>query len=138
MFVISWGYPPQTRTQETFREKFLGTSKAFAKMKWCGRRKVFADFQGAFYKKPLKARFGTAVPTYYDKLKSTAMPCFFCVYYQLGLSAPSPDPKDFSGKVLWKLKSFHQNEVMYSVGNSFAYFSYKKSRWHTFLRKKGV
>ena len=59
-------------------------------------------------------------------------------YYQLGLSAPSPDTKDFSGKVLWKLKSFHQNEVMYSVGNSFAYFSYKKSRWHTFLRKKGV
>ena len=25
--------------------------------------KVFADFQGAFYKKPLEARFGTAVPT---------------------------------------------------------------------------
>ena len=30
-----WGYPPQTLTQETFREKFLGTSKAFAKVKWC-------------------------------------------------------------------------------------------------------
>ena len=29
------GLPPQTRTQETFREKFLGTSKAFAKIKWC-------------------------------------------------------------------------------------------------------
>ena len=26
--------------------------------------KVFADFQGAFSKKPLEARFGTAVPTY--------------------------------------------------------------------------
>ena len=29
------GLLPQTRTQETFREKFLGTSKAFAKMKLC-------------------------------------------------------------------------------------------------------
>jgi len=26
-----WGYPPQTPTQETFREKFLGTSKASPK-----------------------------------------------------------------------------------------------------------
>jgi len=31
--IMSWGCPPQTRTQETFREKFLGTSKAFAKIK---------------------------------------------------------------------------------------------------------
>ena len=30
--IISRGYPPQTRTQETFREKFLGTSKAFTKV----------------------------------------------------------------------------------------------------------
>ena len=29
------GLPPQTLTQETFLEKFLGTSKAFVKMKWC-------------------------------------------------------------------------------------------------------
>ena len=41
MCVISWGYPPQTPTQETFREKFLGTSKAFEKIKWCLVRKFF-------------------------------------------------------------------------------------------------
>ena len=31
------GRLPQTLTQETFQEKFLGTSKAFVKMKWCIR-----------------------------------------------------------------------------------------------------
>ena len=34
------GHPPQTPTQETFREKFLGISKAFAKIKWCSRCEV--------------------------------------------------------------------------------------------------
>ena len=31
---------PQTPTKETFREKFLGISKAFAKIKWCVRWEV--------------------------------------------------------------------------------------------------
>ena len=106
--------PPQTPTQETFREKFLGTSKAFAKMKWCGRRKVFADFQGAFYKKPLKARFGTAVPTYNDpKIKNAAMPRFFCVRYQLGLSAPNPGHKGLFVKSPLESQKLHQNKVVY-------------------------
>ena len=38
---VSWGCPPQTLTQETFREKFLGTSKASAKINWCFRGKFF-------------------------------------------------------------------------------------------------
>ena len=32
--------------------------------------KVFADFQGAFYKKPLEAEVWNAVPTYYEKIKN--------------------------------------------------------------------
>ena len=31
------GHPPQTLTQETFRKKFLGTSKAFEKINWYSR-----------------------------------------------------------------------------------------------------
>ena len=34
------GLPPQTQTQETFREKFLGTSKAFAKINLCVRWEI--------------------------------------------------------------------------------------------------
>jgi len=45
----------------------FGISKIFAKIKWCSWCEVFEDFQGTFYKKSLEARFGTAVPTYYDK-----------------------------------------------------------------------
>ena len=33
------------------------------------------------------------------------MPCFLCAL-NVGASAPNPDAKDFSGKVLWNLKSF--------------------------------
>ena len=53
--------------QRTFREKSFGISKDFVKINGVFGAKVFADFQGAFYKKPLEARFGTAVPTYSDK-----------------------------------------------------------------------
>ena len=74
-------------------------------MKWCIRVKVLRIFKGLF-QKSLKARFGTAVPTVDDKIKNADFSAFFRVYYQLGLSAPSPDTKDFSGKVLWNLKSF--------------------------------
>ena len=41
---------------------------------------------------------------------------------------PKPRPKDFSGKVLWNLKSFCQNKVVCSAGNSLAYLSYKKGK----------
>ena len=68
------------------------------------------------------------------------LPTFLRKKSRLGLSAPNPDTKDFSRKVLWNLKSFRHNKSMYSVGNSFAYFSYKKSKceilWHTFLIRK--
>ena len=46
------------------KNKSLKNAKAFAKIKCYTRWEVFADFQGAFFKKLLEARFGTAVPTY--------------------------------------------------------------------------
>ena len=53
---------------------------------------------------------------------------FLCVL-NVGASAPNPDTRNFSRKVSWNFKSFRQNKVIWSVGNSFAYFSYKKSRF---------
>ena len=49
-----------------FSGKVLWNFKNFARINCCVFGKVFADFQGAFYKKPLEARFGTAVPTFSD------------------------------------------------------------------------
>ena len=81
------------------------------------------------------------------------MPCFFVCIECWGFH-PKPGHKKlfeksflelqklhqsevvFLSEVIWNLKSFCQSEVVRSVGNSFAYFSYKKSRWHTFLSRK--
>ena len=38
--IISWGCPPQTRTQRTFCKKSFGISKTFAKVKWCFRWEI--------------------------------------------------------------------------------------------------
>ena len=45
--------------------------------------KVLRIFKELF-QKLLKARFGTAVPTVYDNIKSTALPCFLRGHCQLG------------------------------------------------------
>ena len=45
------------------KNKSLKNAKSFAKNEVMYLREVFADFQGAFFKKLLEARFGTAVPT---------------------------------------------------------------------------
>jgi len=65
----------------------------------------FADFQGAFFKKPLEARFGTQFQLLMKKIKARQCRAF-CARYQLGLSAPNPDTRNFSGKVSWNFKSF--------------------------------
>ena len=67
--------------------------------------KVFADFQGAFRGKPLKARFGTVVPTYYENKKARHCRAFLCVL-SVGASAPNPNTRNFSRKVSWNFKSF--------------------------------
>jgi len=48
------GLPPQTLTQETFLEKFLGTSKALPKQSGVFVRKFLWIFKGLFTKSPLK------------------------------------------------------------------------------------
>ena len=52
----------------------------------------------------------TAVPTYFDKLKNAALPRFFVCIISWGYPPQAPDTKDFSGKVLWNLKSFARME----------------------------
>ena len=99
----------------------------FAKIDWCIRRESFCGFLRGFFKKPLKARFGTQFQHIMAIIKSTATPCFFVFIVSWGFR-PKPRPKDFSGKVLWNFKSFCQNKVVCSAGNSFAYFSYKKGK----------
>ena len=60
----------------------------------------------------------------------------------VGASAPNPDTRNFSGKVSWNFKSFRQNEIVLFGAEffgtpfserkvcSFAYFSYKKSKFY--------
>ena len=95
---------PDTRN---FSGKVSWYFKSFAQneVAW-SVQKFLGIFKGIFTKIPLKRRFGTAVPTFYDKIKSTAPPCFLRMRWMLGLSAPNPDTRNFSGKVSWNFKSF--------------------------------
>ena len=88
-----------------FSGKVLWNLKSFAKINCVVGMKVLRIFKGLF-QKPLKARFGTAVPTYYEKIKNAEKSAFFRKRYKLGLSAPNPDTRNFSGKVSWNFKSF--------------------------------
>ena len=99
------GRLPQPLTKKLFGKSFFELQKLLLKQSDVFGRKFLRIFKVLFTKSSLKRRFGTAVPTYFDKLKSTALPCFLCAL-SVGASAPNPDTKDFSGKVLWNLKSF--------------------------------
>ena len=68
--------------------------------------KVFADFQGAFRGKPLEAEVWNSSSNILRKNKKRGVNRVFCVRYQLGLSAPNPDTRNFSRKVSWNFKSF--------------------------------
>ena len=68
--------------------------------------KFLRIFKGLFSKSPLKQGLERSSNSL-RKTKEKARQCrAFCVHYMLGLSAPNPDTKDFSGKVLWNLKNF--------------------------------
>ena len=58
-------------------------------------------------------------------IKSTATPCFFVGIVSWGV-CPKPRPKDFSGKVLWKLKIFAQIK----------WYVRQEILWLTFLIRK--
>ena len=112
--------------QRTFCKKSFGISKTFAKIKWCVCAKVLRIFKGLF-QKPLEARLGTQFQLLM-KNKKRGFSAFFGVYYQLWLSAPNPDTRDFSRKVPWNLKSLARINLYVRC----------EVLWLTFLRKKGV
>ena len=118
---------PNPRAQRTFREKSFGIPKAFTKMKCCFGGKVFANFQGAFYKKPLEARSPHAVPTYNEKIKTRRNPRFLRAS-NVGAIRPKPRHKGLFGKSPLESQKLRPNKVMFL----------SKVLWHTFLRKKGV
>ena len=127
MWHYQLGLSAPNPNQRTFREKSFGISKAFAKVKWCVCTKVLRIFKELF-QKLLKARFGTAVPTYYEKLKTRIYPRFFCVALSVGAIRPKPRPKKLFGKSFLELQKLFQNKAVCSVGNSLAYLSYKKGK----------
>ena len=112
-----------------FSRKVLWNLKSFAKIKWYVRCESFCGFLRG---KPLEARFGTAVPTYSDNLKSTAMPCFLCAL-SVGAIRPKPGHKGLFEKSPLESQKLCQNKVICSVRSSLAYLSYKKGK----LRKRG-
>jgi len=122
--IVSWGCLPQTPTQRTFREKSFGNSKAFAKVNWCVFRKVFADFQGAFYKKPLEARFGTQFQLLM-KNKKHGVAVFFVCIVSWGV-CPKPGHKKLFSKSFLELQKLRQSKLMYFVRSSLAHLSPKE------------
>ena len=123
-----WLSAPTPDTKD-FSGKVLCNLKSFAKVNGVFGAKVFADFQGDFYKKPLEARFGTQFQYIMTNKKARRRRAFFCVYYQLWLSAPTPDARDFSGKVPWNFKSFCQSKMAYLVQSSYVYLSFNKGKF---------
>ena len=66
--------------------------------------KVLRIFKGLF-QKPLKVRFGTAVPTYYEKIKNAAMPRFFVCVVSCGCPPQTPTQETFREKFLGTSKA---------------------------------
>ena len=127
---------PSPNTRD-FSRKVLWNLKSFIKMKWCSRGKFLRIFKGLFTKSLLKQGPLTQFQHFLTNKKRGFLRVFSCAL-SVGAVRPKPRHKGLFGKSPLEPQKLCQNEVAYSVGNSFAYFSYKKSRWHTFLRKKGV
>ena len=121
--IMSWGCPPQTRTQETFQRKVSWNFKSFAKINWCSRWEILLL---TFLIRKVREGGLERSSNYWRKKKKRGFLRVFYMHYQLGLSAPNPDTRNFSRKVSWNFKSFAQNKVVYSVQSSFAYFSPKE------------
>ena len=141
MFVECWGVCPKPGHKGLFEKSPLESQK-LRQSKWVCSVQKFWGFLRDFFKSPLKRRFGTAVPTYYEKIKKHGNTVLFVCVECWGVCPKPGHKKLFVKSFLWNFKNFCHNKSMYSVGNSFAYFSYKKSKWeilwHTFFRKKGV
>ena len=88
--------------------------------------KVLRIFK-ALFQKHLKAEVRNSSSDCWRQIKKRGVNrVFLCWHYQLGLSAPNPDTKDFSGKVLWNPKSFTKIKWYFRC----------KVLWRTFLSRK--
>ena len=68
-----------------------------AKIDWCIRRESFCGFLRGFFKKPLKARFGTQFQHILTIKKHGDAVLFLCAL-SVGASAPNPDQRTFREK----------------------------------------
>ena len=96
--VLNVGASAPNPDARNFSRKVSWNFKSFAKIKRCVRCEVFADFQGAFFKKPLEAKFGTQFQHILIKEKRGFLRVFY-MYLILGLPPPNPDTRNFSRKV---------------------------------------
>ena len=120
------GVCPKPRHKGLFVKSPLQTQKLRQNKVVYFGAKVLRIFKGLF-QKPLEARLGTQFQLLM-KNKKRGFSAFFGVYYQLWLSAPNPDTRDFSRKVPWNLKSLARINLYVRC----------EVLWLTFLRKKGV
>ena len=98
-----WGYPPWDPDQRNFSRKASWNFKSFAKINWyirCESSLVYLSF-----KKGKRRRFGTEFQHITTNKKTRHCRVFLCWHYQLGISVPNPDQRNFSGKVSWNFKS---------------------------------
>ena len=120
-----WGCPPQTRTQETFREKFLGTSKAFAKIKWCVRCESFCGFLRSFFKSSLKQGLERSSNILRKNKKRGVNRVFSCVL-SVGAIRPKPGHKGLFEKSPLETQKLSTKQRDSSVRSSLAHLSPKE------------
>ena len=125
MGIISWGCQPQAPTQRTFREKSFGIPKASPKQIGVFGGKFLRIFKGLFTKSPLKQGLERS-SNILRQIKKRGIAAFFVGVIGWGV-CPKPRHKGLFVKSPLEPQKLYQNKVVYSVGNSFAYFSYKKS-----------
>ena len=126
-----WGFHPKPGHKKLFEKSFLELQK-LCKNKVVYSVRKFCGFLRSFFKSSLKQGLERSSNTFWQYKKRGEIRVF-CVRYELGLSAPNPDTKDFSGKVLWNLKSFAQ--VKWCFGAKFfgTPFSERKVCYSVFM-----
>ena len=98
----------------------------------------FLKFQETFFKKFLVSRFGADSPNIQCTQKKHGIAVLFIIYHKQLELRSKPCFKGLFVKSPLKIrKNFCQNEWIHSAGNSFAYFSYKKSTVAYLFSKKG-
>ena len=84
-------------------------------------REVFADFQGAFYKKHLEARFGTQFQLFMINNKKHGVAVLFCVSIISWGVCPKPRHKGLFVKSPLESQKLRQSKVRY-LGEVFTDF----------------